>query len=160
MYSRRQKVLEAATRLLAASGMRGLTHRSVDREAALPQGSTSNLYRTRTSLVEALAAHIADHRLTHGADTAPDTSAAWFELLLEAQRNTEVAEALRPLRTAMITRLGSARSDSLPLTDGQLAAVLTGLEFAESVTGQHVAEQVVELLRTTCATSSLPTQGD
>ena len=39
--------------MLAAQGSRGLTHRAVDTEAGLPPGSTSNYFRTRSSLLEA-----------------------------------------------------------------------------------------------------------
>lgn len=39
--------------MLAAEGARGLTHRRVDREAGLPQGSTSAYFRTRDALLEA-----------------------------------------------------------------------------------------------------------
>ena len=38
---RMRLILESATRVVAAGGMRGLTHRAVDAEAGLPQGSTS-----------------------------------------------------------------------------------------------------------------------
>jgi len=34
--------------------MRGLTHRAVDQTAGLPEGSTSNLFRTRNSLLEGI----------------------------------------------------------------------------------------------------------
>ncbi|SDQ33263.1 TetR/AcrR family transcriptional regulator [Thermostaphylospora chromogena] len=43
---------DAAIGLLVERGMRGLTHRAVDEAAGLPQGSTSNLARTRAALLE------------------------------------------------------------------------------------------------------------
>ncbi|GAA3425380.1 TetR/AcrR family transcriptional regulator [Streptosporangium sandarakinum] len=49
---RARAVAEAAITLLAERGMRGLTHRAVDEEAGLPPGSTSNLARTRSALLE------------------------------------------------------------------------------------------------------------
>lgn len=57
--ARRDEILTAAVRVLAEEGMRGLTHRAVDAHAGLPQGSTSNVFRTRRSLVEGLTAHLA-----------------------------------------------------------------------------------------------------
>lgn len=51
---RRRQILEAALTVLAEQGMRGLTHRAVDREADLPQGSTSAYLRTRKALQCAL----------------------------------------------------------------------------------------------------------
>ncbi len=40
--------------MLADAGMRGLTHRAVDRAAQLPPGTTSAYYRTRQALLTAL----------------------------------------------------------------------------------------------------------
>lgn len=57
--SRRELAASAALSVLAARGSRGLTHRAVDTEAGLPPGSTSNYFRTRSSLLEAaLRRHI------------------------------------------------------------------------------------------------------
>lgn len=44
-------MLDAAIRVLGTAGPRGLTHRAVDVEAGLSQGSTSNLFRTRDALI-------------------------------------------------------------------------------------------------------------
>lgn len=52
---RRRRIAEAALELLAREGARGLTHRSVDRELALPDGSTSYYYPTRAALLLAAA---------------------------------------------------------------------------------------------------------
>ncbi|MEU9475897.1 TetR family transcriptional regulator C-terminal domain-containing protein [Streptomyces sp. NPDC048191] len=51
---RRTLLADAAIAVLADAGMRGLTHRAVDREARLPAGTTSAYYRTRQSLLTAL----------------------------------------------------------------------------------------------------------
>lgn len=53
-------VAEAAITLLAERGMRGLTHRAVDEEAGLPPGSTSNLARTRSALLELALERLAE----------------------------------------------------------------------------------------------------
>ncbi|MCM2391605.1 TetR/AcrR family transcriptional regulator [Streptomyces albipurpureus] len=52
--SRSDLISDAALEVLAEHGMRGLTHRAVDQAAQLPQGSTSNLFRTRQTLLEAV----------------------------------------------------------------------------------------------------------
>ena len=52
---RRRQILEAATTVLARLGSRGLTHRAVDREAGLAEGSTSAYFRSRDALQSALA---------------------------------------------------------------------------------------------------------
>lgn len=54
------EIADAALRVLAGAGSRGLTHRAVDRAAGLPVGSTSNHFRTREALLEAAARRHAD----------------------------------------------------------------------------------------------------
>ncbi|MFG2220723.1 TetR/AcrR family transcriptional regulator [Streptomyces sp. NPDC048685] len=51
---RRTVLADAAIHVLAEEGMRGLTHRAVDRAAALPPGTTSAYFRTRQALLTAL----------------------------------------------------------------------------------------------------------
>ncbi|MFF3738112.1 TetR/AcrR family transcriptional regulator [Streptomyces sp. NPDC002566] len=58
--SRAELVADTALALLAERGTRGLTHRAVDEAAGLPQGSTSNVARTRQALLE-----LAVRRLAH-----------------------------------------------------------------------------------------------
>ncbi|MEV7099278.1 TetR/AcrR family transcriptional regulator [Amycolatopsis sp. NPDC051045] len=55
---RRDVIGDAAIAVLAAEGMRGLTHRAVDRAAGLPAGSTSYYARTRAALLELTIARI------------------------------------------------------------------------------------------------------
>lgn len=57
---RRRQILAAATTVLAQQGNRGLTHRAVDREAGLPEGSSSAYFRTRDALLGALGKFVAD----------------------------------------------------------------------------------------------------
>lgn len=64
---RRQEILDAALRVVTRDGLRGLTHRAVDREAGLAEGSTSAYLRTRKALQLALTEHISE-RLTHDID--------------------------------------------------------------------------------------------
>ncbi|RKS80152.1 hypothetical protein CLV35_0573 [Motilibacter peucedani] len=49
--SRRDQVLEAAIGVTAAGGVRALTHGNVDRAGGLPNGTTSNYFRSRTALL-------------------------------------------------------------------------------------------------------------
>ena len=51
---RATEVVDAAIRILGTHGARALTHRAVDRELGLPEGSTSNYFRTRHALLEAV----------------------------------------------------------------------------------------------------------
>jgi DNA-binding transcriptional regulator YbjK len=50
--SRLELIGDATIEILAGQGMRGLTHRAVDRQAGLPLGTTSNYARTRVALLE------------------------------------------------------------------------------------------------------------
>ncbi len=54
MESRQERLLDAAIDLLGAEGLRAVTHRAVDARAGLPMGSSSNYFRTRDALLEAL----------------------------------------------------------------------------------------------------------
>jgi len=58
MLSRPELVADAAVTVLARDGLRGLTHRAVDAEAGLPAGSTSNCFRSRAALLEAVIARL------------------------------------------------------------------------------------------------------
>ncbi|MFI5520744.1 TetR/AcrR family transcriptional regulator [Streptomyces platensis] len=57
---RHERIADAALTLLAERGMRGLTHRAVDEQAGLPQGSTSNVARTRAALLETAVRRLAE----------------------------------------------------------------------------------------------------
>jgi DNA-binding transcriptional regulator YbjK len=45
-------IAESGIRIIARDGVRALTHRAVDREAGIPQGSTSYHAKTRIALIE------------------------------------------------------------------------------------------------------------
>jgi DNA-binding transcriptional regulator YbjK len=123
-FSTRQRVLlTAAVRVLARNGLRGLTHRAVDSEADLPQGSCSAYMRTRlallTRLTEYVSAHFArdieeltvrieEHPSTDGSYAVQQTTAmmrSWLlepemllarvELSIEAARQPEIAAVIQ-----------------------------------------------------------------
>ncbi|AWZ18524.1 TetR/AcrR family transcriptional regulator [Streptomyces sp. ICC1] len=116
---RRTLIADTAIGLVADAGLRGLTHRAVDGAAALPAGSTSYYFRTRTALIGACYRRLAELDLADFDGDAPavgsDRNAAagalgallyrWltagrarqlarFELSLEAARNTELEAEL------------------------------------------------------------------
>ena len=71
----------AATVVVARDGARGLTHRSVDREAGTPIGTASNYFGSRDDLIAALVTRIAerlapDVDLADAAHRAPSISKA------------------------------------------------------------------------------------
>lgn len=74
---RRVLIADAAIKVLAESGARGLTHLAIDKQLGLASGSTSYYFRTRAALLEATALRMvevdtqdATHRLAKYAGTA------------------------------------------------------------------------------------------
>src|SRR3954451_17005794 len=55
---RQEQLLTAATHVVARGGLRGLTHRAVDAEAGLPEGSCSAVMRTRLALLTRLTEYV------------------------------------------------------------------------------------------------------
>ncbi|GHE45495.1 TetR family transcriptional regulator [Streptomyces vinaceus] len=68
---RRTLIADTAIATVAASGLRGLTHRAVDAAAGLPTGSTSYYFRTRTALIEACYRRLAESDLADLQQDAP-----------------------------------------------------------------------------------------
>ena len=126
---RRREILSAATTVLAQLGNRGLTHRAVDRQAGLPEGSSSAYFRTREALIGALGDFVADRlaadvealgaRLAtcpgdHGRAVAevsllfsrwldePDLLTARLELSVAATRDPALAERFRRWRDDLV----------------------------------------------------------
>ena len=126
---RMELLLRAALHVVAKHGLRGLTHRAVDREAGLPEGSCSAYLRTRKALVLALTRYVAnslaedveglaaDLRVCAlGEDEAVEAVTGFFmqwlderelllarmELSLEAARDPELAALLAAFRRRLI----------------------------------------------------------
>ncbi|MFF4007612.1 TetR/AcrR family transcriptional regulator [Streptomyces sp. NPDC001717] len=71
---RRTLIADAAIDLVAAAGLRGITHRAVDGAARLPAGSTSYYFRTRTALIGACYQRLAELDLDDLAEDGPSAS--------------------------------------------------------------------------------------
>ena len=122
-------LLTAALHVVAEHGLRGLTHRAVDREAGLPEGSCSAYLRTRKALVLALTQYVANSLAEDveqlaarpaacalGDDEAIEAVTAFFmrwlderelllarmELSLEAARDPELAALLAAFRQRLV----------------------------------------------------------
>jgi DNA-binding transcriptional regulator YbjK len=54
MLDRRTRILDAAIAIVGEGGTRALTHRGVDHRLELPEGSTSNYFRTREAMLDAV----------------------------------------------------------------------------------------------------------
>ena len=59
MGNRREHLVDAAITVLGQGGIHALTHRAVDAAAGLPAGSTSNHFRTRDALLDAVVVRFA-----------------------------------------------------------------------------------------------------
>jgi DNA-binding transcriptional regulator YbjK len=126
---RRTLILDAAIDILADTGIGGVTHRQVDTRAGVPPGTTSNYFRTRLALLEAVTAHVADMHwqrvavlqslvgqpqsrdgvkaLMTGMITDPDVHSqrrniARWELFLEGTRRPELRAALNDIQAAAV----------------------------------------------------------
>lgn len=108
MSDRRAQLTDAAIVTLAREGMRGLTHRAVDRAAGVPEGSTSYYFRTREALLQGTMERLAElskaeiaSASVHDLDSAAALLERWvtagrermlarFELTLESTRRPEL----------------------------------------------------------------------
>jgi DNA-binding transcriptional regulator YbjK len=70
--ARMEVLLGAAVHVVAEHGLRGLTHRAVDRQAGLPEGSCSAYLRTREALVLAVTEYVAERVAGHVRDLADE----------------------------------------------------------------------------------------
>jgi DNA-binding transcriptional regulator YbjK len=70
--ARMEVLLGAAVHVVAENGLRGLTHRAVDRQAGLPEGSCSAYLRTREALVLAVTEYVAERVAGHVRDLADE----------------------------------------------------------------------------------------
>lgn len=138
--ARRRALTDAAIELLASSGVHGLTHRAVEKQADLPPGTASNYFRNREALLVAAAERIVElhhadtdqaidrateqpttlvdlwtRSLLTAATTLRDRYLAIFELQMEAARRPVLASALARLqdRASLVT---AGHHDKLGLT--------------------------------------------
>ena len=140
---RRRQLLDAAQAVIADEGLKGLTHRAVDRRAGLPEGSCSAYLRTRQALQAALAAHVAEKLVadvdrladqlrdlgeTDGVDATLDLFSRWLEQRLEltmaatrdpglahvlAHHRARLLEIVEGIMTATGKEHGAARAETL-----------------------------------------------
>lgn len=158
---RRAEVLDAAIRVVGASGIDGLTHRSVDVAAGVPSGTTSNHFRTRDALLLGVITEIEKLRraVWRGLQVHanPSTQAelvdfvcayvdgavtflsarvrAYMVLLMEGWSRPELREPLQRGRDAQVERtlqlLRSVNPATSELHAGILQDYLTGIIYQQ-----------------------------
>jgi DNA-binding transcriptional regulator YbjK len=160
MSDRRTVILDAALRVLAEHGMRGLTHRAVDAAAEIAPGSTSYYFRSRSALVEGCVTRLveideSEVPAVESADlvdvavavaVAMATTGRWrtlarYELTLVAAREPHLRTALvaggDAIRALAARALAAAGAGDPPTAAAELAALLDGLVFTALVRGPH-----------------------
>lgn len=169
---RREDLADAAITTLARDGMRGLTHRAVDREAGLPEGSTSYYFRTRQALLQAVverATEVDTAEMEVSSLEDPDTAAtviasvleewvttgrerqvARFELALEATRRPELRASLvarqEVFRGALQQQFALLGIDDPSGRAKELVALLNGLLF-DTVVREESPDEAAAVIR-------------
>lgn len=165
---RRTSIADAAIVVLSEEGARGLTHRAVDRQLSLPDGSTSYYFRTRAALMSCtadrlVALDMAD--VDSVGDTIPDVAQllvywmapaqrtrllARFQLFVEATRDPSIRQLLSEPRQAFVAHaarsMRKAGAADAKLAALVLVAIVDGLLLNELI-GEHVsAERLKRIL--------------
>ena len=151
---RRRALADAAIAILAGQGSHHLTHRTVDRRAGVPAGTTANYFPQRDDLLDAAARRIVELSVTDmttaaaptqtGPTSRPDLAGllgdslfaaatvlrerylAIYELLLEATRRPRLAETLATLSESTVeSTLALHRELGLGTTRAQVEAMVT-----------------------------------
>ncbi len=154
---RQTEIADAAIATLARDGMRGLTHRAVDRAAGLPEGSASYYFRTRQALLQATVERLAEldvaevpalpqHNLEAFAHATAELLQSWlttgrerqlarYELALEATRRPELRKVLvaagAGLRVMIAERFAAAGVTEPQARADDFADFLDGLIFGQ-----------------------------
>jgi DNA-binding transcriptional regulator YbjK len=134
---RRAAIGDAAIAIVAREGLRSLTHRAVDRELALPPGSTSYYARTRRQLVEAMVHRLANRTAgdLRPAAAPPDSSVAGTAKTLAAlvdqlARRADDHRARYALTVDLVhdPELHAYLTNASPVRAGMLAAATATLD--------------------------------
>jgi DNA-binding transcriptional regulator YbjK len=151
---RRQRAVDAAIEVIAADGLRGLTHRAVDVRAGLPPGSTSSCFRTRLALLAGVLDRLVEldeavlrdvpvagwrspdeiadlftGLLAHWLGPARSRTLARLELYLDAARHTELTPELRAAHLRFRDRAAAGlRAAGLPEPDESARILLAQLD--------------------------------
>jgi DNA-binding transcriptional regulator YbjK len=138
---RREAIADSGIRIIARDGVRALTHRAVDREARIPQGSTSYHAKTRRALLELIV-----NALAARSKADAEALATALNTTFEREHRLDVEE-LAALIAGLVETLASRRDDMraryaliLELDDApHLRAKLTTQSEVHAITRQVTA---------------------
>lgn len=137
---------DAAIRVISRDGLRALTHRAVDREAALPQGSTSYYASTRLAVLEMIAARLAERSLgdlhAYFSALANTTPAPTRE-----ERISQLAGLMADFVGALLARPDDMRARYALVMDYLAADPLSGVLSSESPLLADAYAEAPKLLR-------------
>lgn len=159
--ARRAALGEAAIRVLAEEGARGLTFRAVDAAAELPVGTANNYFASRAELLEHAATHIRDRirierpegaslaELLHAqfARISEDRTSylALLELRLEATRRPRIRELLTPIVREELAERGAGDPEATLLYLSMLGMAVEHLTLPEALGEQSPSELLLAL---------------
>ena len=136
MANRRDELLDAANFVLGERGIHGLTHRAVDATAGLPAGSTSNYFRTRDALLNAVVERFAARERANWDDIAAKMCPTTPQELAQAL-SAFAQDATGPHRTLTLARYAILVE----------AGIHPGLRAQLTVTGARVNAWFMNWLR-------------
>ncbi|MDF0532476.1 TetR family transcriptional regulator [Tsukamurella sp. 8F] len=133
--SRRDEVADAAIEVLGRRGLRGLTHRAVDAAAGVPDGTTSNHFRSRATLIRGaldrmVQADLGFWEVLAAAGALPSTP---DEVALATAEY--VRECVGPGRVRSVARLNLFAEAAV---DGELAAPLRAARQTIEEAGKRI----------------------
>ena len=126
---RRRELCDAAIRVLAEHGSRGLTHGQVDRGAGVPDGTTSYYYRTRDALLRGVGKRVAEidiANLQSVIDAPPDPHSP-FARLAELTMMQADGPGLMLNRARQELLLGAVRDPDLAATSQTFVARMNAM---------------------------------
>lgn len=179
LSTRRREILDAGVVVLAAHGLKGLTHRGIDREAGLPEGSSSAYFRSRSALQLALAEYVAGRladevealagqlvECGHDHDRAveltgelfrrwldrPELLTARLELTLAATRDPDLAARMADWRTRLVAVVtGILRNIGTEEPEAVAATTIAALDGVLLAALQRPAPRRAEFLTSSLA---------
>ncbi|MFZ3469480.1 TetR/AcrR family transcriptional regulator [Streptomyces sp. 4.24] len=151
---RRQRIIDAAIRVVGAKGIAGLSHRSAAAEADVPLGSTTYHFATLDDLLVAALRQANEEFapvLPPGADLAESLARLLGELLSGDRARAELEyelylaalrrPALRPVAAEWYEAATAALADRVdPATARAVVAVMDGISLQVLLTGAEYDE--------------------